>query len=74
MGIEIISLTNKGEALSHSVRHSGSQAGWQVIYFLKRLGGRTTFDRICQMIFGGNEYQAKNTISMLKAKGIVVGE
>ncbi len=72
-GIEIISLTSKGEALSHSVR-SSPQPAWRVIYFLKRLGGRATFDKICTFQFGGDSVQAKNTIGFLKAKGIVVGE
>ena len=73
MPIEIISLTNKGEALSHSVCHS-NDSGWKVIAFVKRLGGRTTFDKICTFVFGGDSFRAKREISFLKSKGIVTGE
>ena len=61
MSIEIISLTSKGDTLAHSVRHYGNQAEWSVLYFIRRLGGRTTFDKICMFKFGGDIYQAKNT-------------
>jgi len=73
MSIEIVSLTPKGEALSHSVRHS-ADSGWRAIYFLRRMGNRSTFDRVCNMCYGGNVQTTKHTIATLKAKGIVVGE
>jgi hypothetical protein len=72
-GIEIITLTPKGEALSHSVRPS-SHPAWRVIYFLRRLGNRATFDKICTFQFGGDVVQAKKIVGFLKDKGIVVGE
>jgi hypothetical protein len=73
MSIEIVALTSKGEALSHSVRHS-SDVGWRAIYFLRRMGNRSTFDRICNMCYGGDVQLTKHTVANLKAKGIVVGE
>jgi hypothetical protein len=73
MSIEIVGLTPRGEALSHSVRHS-NDIGWRVIYFLKRLGGRSTFDKICNMCFGGDAGQTRSVITNLKAKGIVTGD
>ena len=79
MALEIISLTSKGEALSHSVRRASSPDwkvvyGWRTIYFTKQMGGRTTFDKIASMVFGGNEHNAKSVISLLKSKNIVTGD
>jgi hypothetical protein len=78
-GIEIISLTPKGEALSHSVRSGNSsdwrvKMGWAVIHFVKRVGSRTTFDKICSFVFGGDVARTRTVITYLKSKGIVVGE
>ena len=79
MALEIISLTPKGEALSHSVRRTNSPDwkvvyGWRTIYFTKQMGGRTSFEKICSMIFGGNERNTKSVISLLKSKNIVTGD
>ena len=73
MSIEIVSLTPKGEALSKSVRHDNN-AGWRVIYFLRRMGGRSTVDRVAAFCFGGDISQSKSTISLLNNKGIVARE
>lgn len=70
--IEIISLTDKGTALSKSIRRSQDR-GWDVIYFLARMGGQSTRDKIANFCFGGNTAQANTVISNLKSKGIVVG-
>lgn len=72
-GIEIISFTPKGTALSTSVRHSGNSDAWAVVNFMRRMNGRTTLDKITMFVFGGDESKAKSTISYLKMKGIVVG-
>lgn len=79
MSIEIISLTSKGEMFSHSVRTTNSSDwrviwGWKVIRFVKRVGSRTTFDKICSFVFGGDVARTRTIVSYLKAKGIVVGE
>lgn len=73
MSIDIISLSDKGNILSHSVRHS-NDIGWNAIYFLRRNGGRSTRDRICSFCYNGNITVTNNVIKDLKAKGIVVGE
>jgi hypothetical protein len=74
MAIEIISLTPKGGSLTHSVRDFGTPIEKSVVHFIGRMGGRTTFDRICMFKFGGDSCQAKRVLSSLKAKGIIVGE
>lgn len=73
MGIDIISLTPKGEALSHSTKPSNN-IGWKAIYFIHRMGNRTTFDKLNIMCYGGNEHLTKQVVSELKSKGIVTGE
>ena len=70
MSIEILSLTDKGMALSHSVRRS-NDVGWKVIYFLSRLGGKATHEKICSYCFGGNVTETNVVLRNLKAKGIV---
>ena len=72
MSIEIVSLTPKGEALGHSVRH-GNDVGWKVIYYLRRMGGRSTVDRLVTFCFDGNRSLALSTIRRLSNQGIVVG-
>lgn len=79
MGIDIISLTSKGDALSHSASPHNSNDwkvvyGWKVIYFLKKVGRQSTFDKISTYIFGGNEHMARQVITFLKVKEIVTGE
>jgi len=71
--IEIISLSDKGNALSHSVRRS-NDIGWNAIYFISKNGGRCTRDRLCTFCYGGDIATTNNVIRNLKAKGIVVGE
>ena len=73
MSIEIVSLTPKGEALSKSVRHDNN-AGWRVIYFLRRMGGRSTVDTVAAFCFGGDISSARSTISLLSNKNILVRE
>lgn len=71
--INIVALTNKGWQLSKSVRGNAT-AGWNVIYFLSRLGGKTTFDKICSYCFSGDVSMAKRTVTELKLQGIVSGD
>jgi hypothetical protein len=73
MGIEIISLTSKGDALASSVRRERSPE-WSAISHLKRMGGRTTRDRLIEFVFNGNVGLANMTIRNLKYKGIITGE
>lgn len=73
MSIEIISLTSKGEALSHSIRHS-NYIGWNVIFFIRKLGGRVDKSKIINNIFNGNQSSANAVLRDLKMKGIIVGE
>jgi hypothetical protein len=70
MGIDIVSLTDKGNALSRSTR-SSNDIGWKVIYFLGRVGGRSTRDNISLNVFGGNQVVTNNVLRNLKSKGIV---
>ena len=77
--LEILTLTEKGEALSHSVsiprsNDTRTAYGWRVIHFIARLGGRATFDRVCYFVFGNNQENARSVISYLKSKGYVTGE
>ncbi len=73
MGIEIISLTSKGDALANSVRQ-GNSPEWSVVNYLRRMGGRATRDRLIQFIFNGNVGAANVAIRNLKYKGIISGE
>jgi hypothetical protein len=71
MSIEIISLTqDKGFPLSRSIRHN-NDPGWKIIYFLKKMGGQSTRDRITTFCFGGDVSSANSVISNLKSKGII---
>jgi hypothetical protein len=71
--LEIIGLTDKGWQLSRSVRHS-ADIGWRVIYFLKRMGGKSTLEKIAAYCFSGGYDTARSVVSDLKRKGVVVGE
>lgn len=72
MAIEIIRLTDRGIALSHSVRRS-NDIGWNAIYFLGKNGLQSTKDRICQYCYNGNESITNSVLKRLKAENIVVG-
>jgi hypothetical protein len=71
MAIEILGLTDRGRALSKSTRRSPDKA-WDVLYFISRMGGQTTKDKIATFVFGGDEVQANRTIGYLRSKGCVV--
>ena len=72
MSIEIIRLTDTGWDLSKSTRHSGDIDKWNVIYFLGRMNGQSTIDRIAQFKFGGDLSKTNNVIRKLRAEGIVI--
>lgn len=77
--MEIISLTEKGQSLTHSTRvpSSGNYKdvyGYKTIHFIGRVGGRTTFDKICFFVFGNDLSGARSVVSYLKNKGYVVGD
>lgn len=70
MSIEIVALTNKGWALSKSVRHN-NDSSWRVVYHLARMGGQSTLDRITTFCFGGDISSAKMAVGKLKRQDIV---
>jgi hypothetical protein len=71
MGIEIVSLSEKGMALSHSVRRSPDR-GWDVIYFIARLGGSATLDKVSSFVFNGDTAICNAKLRELRHKGIIV--
>jgi hypothetical protein len=75
MGIELIELTDKGKDYARS-RNSGTKHPelWATIYFIARMGFKTSNDKIATFVFGGDERLANKAIGVLKQKGIVVGE
>lgn len=76
--LEIITLTPKGESISNSVMNPSNDwksiYGYKTLHFVKRLGGRTTFDKICFFIFGNNSVNARTVVNFLKHRGYVIGE
>lgn len=74
MSIEIVSLTLKGDALSHSVRQNTGSPEWAVVNYLRKMGGRATRDRLETFVFNGNIGQASAVLRSLKYKGIITGE
>lgn len=79
MALEIITLTEKGQALGHSVRVPASNdiktvMGYKVIHFIAKLGGRATFDRISYFVFNNNNSNARSVVSYLKSRGYVTGD
>ena len=75
MSIEIVKLTDKGDSLAKSRGGGSAQKElWNTIYFIARMGGQTTNDKIVSMVFGGDERLANKAIGYLKSKNIVVGE
>ena len=71
MAIDIVSLTDKGWELSKSTRHNGDADSWSVIFFLGRMNGKSTADRIAQYTFGGDLMRTNNVIRKLRVSGIV---
>ena len=75
MSIELLSLTSKGWAYAKS-RQSGTGQGdlWATIYFLGRMNGRTSSDKVVAMVFNGDERAANKAIGELKSKNVIAGE
>lgn len=71
MGIDIIELTPDGDSLSKSANHAGDADMWAVVYFLGRVGKRSTVDKITMVCFGGDRIRAQNTIRKLRVANLV---
>ena len=73
MGIEIISLTGKGDALAHSVRQSNAPE-WRAINYIKKMGGKTSKENLVSFAYNGDYATASSVVRNLKYKGIVTTE
>ena len=70
MDIEIICLTDKGYQMSHCIRNNNN-IGWKCIYFLNRVGGKSTSAKICEMVYGGNSTITSQVLRNLTKKEII---
>lgn len=69
--IDIIELTPEGISLSKSTNHSGDADMWSVLYFLGRMGNRSTADKICMVCLGGDKIRTQNTIRKLRSARLI---
>lgn len=75
MSVELLSLTEKGWAYAKSRQSgTGQRDLWATIYFLGRMNGRTSSDKVIAMVFNGNEKLANKAIGELKFRNVIVGE
>lgn len=69
--IDIIELTPDGISLSKSTNHSGDRDAWSIVYFLGRMGNRSTVDKVSMVCFGGDRLRTQTAIRKLRSAHLV---